>query len=353
MSPQDGFAVVALGLGQYVLDGERAFRFSPAYPSLDIVSIEDISSYAQADFYAVNMARSEVDLLQGENAGLIKLDISRAEADGTLKHSASVLNIDDDTLTPGLYAEGPRVVNFADILKYDYIPLAPTLKTVLEVVKEAFGAPVEIEFAVDLNKDEDDKASFYLLQVKPLVGSIAGYSIDPETVYTDDMILVSRKSMGNGLVNDITDIIYVEPEKFDNLRTAEMAEEIDAINRKMMSQGRRYVLIGPGRWGTKDRFLGIPVAWPQISNARVIVEVGLPKFRVDASQGSHFFHNVTSMNIGYLSINHDSSDGTILWDKLKKQKVIGKGRFFRHVRFEKPLLIRMDGKLGMAVISVS
>jgi CheY-like chemotaxis protein len=353
MSPHDGFAVAAVGLGQYVLDAERAFRFSPAYPALDIVSIDDISSYSQASFYAINMAMSEVDLLQGENAGLIKLDISRAEADGTLKHSASVLNIDDDTLMPGLYAEGPRVVNFADILKYDYIPLAPTLKTVLEVVREALGAPVEIEFAVDLNKDEDDKASFYLLQVKPLVGSIAGYSIDPESVYTDDMILVSRKSMGNGLIDDISDIIYVEPEKFDNLRTTEMAEEIDVFNRKMMSQSRRYVLIGPGRWGTKDRFLGIPVVWPQISNARVIVEVGLPNFRVDASQGSHFFHNVTSMNIGYLSIHQDTAEGTILWDKLKKQKVVSKGKFFRHIRFEKPLVIRMDGKIGMAVISVS
>jgi hypothetical protein len=243
------------------------------------------------------------------------------------------------------------VVNFADILKYDYIPLASTLRKVLEVTREAFGAPVEIEFAVDLTKDEDDKASFYLLQVKPLVGSGAGYSIDPESVSPEDMILVSKKSMGNGLVEDITDLIYVEPEKFDNLKTAEMADEIDAINRKMMLESRRYVLIGPGRWGTKDRFLGIPVAWPQISNARVIVEVGLPNFRLDASQGSHFFHNVTSMNIGYLSVNEDSGEGVIMWKRLREQKVISTGRFFTHIRFEKPLVIRMDGKLGMTVIS--
>lgn len=353
MSAHDGFAVAAVGLGQYVLDGERAFRFSPAYPAVDIVSVEEISGYSQSCFYAIDMAKSELDLLQGENAGLIKLDISRAEKDGTLSHSASVLNIDDNTLTSDLFNEGPRVINFADILKYDYIPLAPTLRTVLEVVREALGAPVEIEFAVDLDKDEDDKASFYLLQVKPLVGSIAGYSIDPESIYTDDMIMVSKKSMGNGLVDDITDVIYVEPEKFDNLRTAEMAREIDIFNRKMITENRRYVLVGPGRWGTKDRFLGIPVAWPQISNAKVIVEVGLPKFRVDASQGSHFFHNVTSMNIGYLAVNHDTDEGTIRWDKLRKQRVINKGRFFRHIRFEKPLLIRMDGRSGIAVISVS
>jgi hypothetical protein len=352
MTPHDGFAVAAVGLGQYVLDGERAFRFSPAYPALDIVSIRDLTRYSQTEFYAVNLAQSEVDLLQGENAGLVKLDISRAESDGTLTHAASVYSVDDDTLKPGLSMPGPRVVNFANILKYDYLPLANTVKTVLEVVREAFGAPVEIEYAVDLDKDDDGRATFYLLQIKPLVGSGAGYSIDPESVFNEDTLLVSRKSMGNGLVEGITDIIYVEPDRFDNLKTNEMAEEIDAINRKMLAQGRKYVLIGPGRWGTKDRFLGIPVEWPQISNARIIVEVSLPNFHVDASQGSHFFHNVTSMSIGYLAVNEATAEGVIMWNKLRNQKEIGKGHWFRHVRFPKPMVIRMDGKIGMAVISL-
>ncbi len=352
MTPNDGFAVAAVGLGQYVLDGERAFRFSPSYPALDIVSIMDLTRYSQTEFYAVNLGCSEIDLLKGENAGLVKLEISRAERDGTLNHSASVYSIDNDTLIPGLSMPGPRVINFANILKYDHTPLAHTLKTVLEVVREAFGAPVEIEYAVDLDKGEDGKATFYLLQIKPMVGSVAGYSIDPESIYTDDMLLVSRKSMGNGLVEGISDIIYVEPDMFDNLMTMEMADEIDALNRKMMAQGRKYVLIGPGRWGTKDRFLGIPVEWPQISNARIIVEVSLPTFHVDASQGSHFFHNVTSMSIGYLAVNEATGDGVIMWDKLRKCKEIGKGHWFRHIRLPKPLVIRMDGKIGMAVISL-
>jgi hypothetical protein len=145
----------------------------------------------------------------------------------------------------------------------------------------------------------------------------------------------------------------VAPDKFNNMLTNEMAAEIDMMNEKMLQENRKYVLLGPGRWGTRDRFLGIPVVWPQISNAKIIVEVGLPDFHVDASLGSHFFHNVTSMNVGYFSINHDSNEGTIVWDKLKKQKVIEKGKFFRHIRFEKPLLIRMDGKKGMAVISMN
>jgi hypothetical protein len=159
--------------------------------------------------------------------------------------------------------------------------------------------------------------------------------------------------MGNGVIDDIADFIYVVPEKFNNKLTTEMAEEIDRMNEKMMEENRRYVLLGPGRWGTRDRFLGIPVAWPQISNAKIIVEVGLPDYHVDASLGSHFFHNVTSMNVGYFSINHESNEGTIAWKLLENQKVIENGKYFRHIRFEKPLLIRMDGKKGIAVISMN
>jgi len=158
--------------------------------------------------------------------------------------------------------------------------------------------------------------------------------------------------MGNGLLTDITDVIYIDPETFNKLETLEMAEEIDSINRIMLDEKRHYILIGPGRWGSRDRFLGIPVAWPQISNARVIVEVGLPGYHVDASLGSHFFHNVTSMNIGYLSVNLDTGEGIVDWGKLSKQNLVHQGKHFRHVRFRKPLVIRMDGRKGMAVISV-
>ncbi len=351
MTPQDGFAAIAVGLGQYVLEGENTFRFTPAYPDIDVVSFEDLSKNSQRQFYAIDMRRSNPDLLKGENAALVAVDIAKAEQHGTLKHCASVLSIDNETLNPGLDLPGPRIINFANILKYDYIPLASTLRVVLDVVKEALGTPVEIEFAVDLTKDEDGKACFYLLQIKPLVGSGAGYSIDPDSVYTDDMLLVSTKSMGNGEINDIYDLIYLEPDKFNNLQTAEMVDEIERFNRKMIDESRRYVLIGPGRWGTRDRFLGIPVIWAQISNARVIIEIGLSNFHTDASLGSHFFHNVTSMNIGYFSVNQNATDGTIKWDVLRKQKAIKKGKYFRHIRFENPLHIRMDGKKGMAVIS--
>jgi hypothetical protein len=212
---------------------------------------------------------------------------------------------------------------------------------------------VEIEFAVDLKKDQSGNASFYLLQIKPLVGRYAGYSIDPDTINDEELVLMSKKSMGNGLIDHITDIIYIEPEKFDNTLTTEMAAEIDLINHRMTNENRQYILIGPGRWGTRDKFIGIPVDWPQISNAKVIVEVSLPRFHVDASLGSHFFHNVTSMNVGYLSISEETYGGIVKWDILAKQVLVDKGRYFRHVRFESPLTIRMDGRKGMAVISIN
>lgn len=351
MVPEDGFAVIAVGLGQYVMEGERSYRFSPAYPAIDIISQKDLYKNSQVHFYAVDLSKKTLNLLEGETAGLVSLDISAAEKHGTIIHSASVLNVDNDTITPGLDTPGPRVINFADILKYDYIPLASTLRTVLDVVTEAFGTPVEIEFAVDLNKDEDGNASFYLLQIKPLTGSYGSYSIDPDSVDEKLSVLISKKTMGNGLIDNITDFVYIKPEKFDNTLTSEMAGEIDRINRKMLKENRQYVLVGPGRWGTRDKFIGIPVEWPQISNARVIVEVGLPGFHVDASLGSHFFHNVTSMNVGYFSVDEETYGGKINWKILDNQKLIEEGIFFRHVRFDKPLIIRMDGRKGMAVIS--
>lgn len=181
----------------------------------------------------------------------------------------------------------------------------------------------------------------------------AGYNIDPGSIVDDDLLLLTNKSMGNGLIDYVRDIIFLEPEKFDRSRTIEMASEIERINEKMLMENRRYVLIGPGRWGTKDKYIGIPVVWPQISNARVIVEVSLPDFHIDASLGSHFFHNVTSMNVGYFSIDQDSPDCSISWGKLNNQTIVKDYKYFRHVQSEKPLLIRMDGRKGLAVISMN
>ena len=239
-------------------------------------------------------------------AGLIKLDVSESEKHKTLNHLASVYLQENDRMEPGLEKAGPRILNFTNILKYNYIPLAQTISVLLDVVKEAFGSPVEIEYAVDLNKDDDGKASFYLLQVKPLLGAEADYKIDLKTIDRKKIILYAMKSMGNGKIQDINDIIYVKPDKFDHTKTEQMAKEIEDLNNIMVRDKTKYVLMGPGRWGTRDRFIGIPVSWPQISNAKVIVEMSLKNFPLDASLGSHFFHNITSMNVGYFSVNHTS-----------------------------------------------
>lgn len=351
MKPDEGFAVAALGLGQYVVEGEKAFRFSPSYPNLEIVSTKDLYKTSQLDFYAVDMAKGDINLLEGEDAGLIKLEIGDAEKHGSLKHLASVYDPENDRISPGLDSYGPRIINFANILKFEYIPLAKTINAILDVVKEALGSPVEIEYSVDLNKDENGLASFYLLQIKPLVCNEEDYHVDIEKIDREHLVLYSEKTMGNGKIDNIKDVIFVMPDKFDNTSTLEMTSEIEKLNQKMQEKGKKYILIGPGRWGTRDRFIGIPVAWPQISNAKVIVEMSLDDFALDASLGSHFFHNVTSMNVGYFSVNHKSIKDTISWDVLEKQKVIEQTNFFKHVEFEKPLTITMDGRKRFSAIT--
>lgn len=350
MKPEEGFAVLALGLGKHVVEGEKAYRFSPQYPATDISSPIDQYKNSQLDFYAVDLAKEHLNLLEGDTAGLVKLDIEEAERQGTLKHLASVYDNENSVITPGINQPGPRILNFANILRYEYIPLAKTIEVVLDIVKEAMGTPVEIEFAVDLNKDKDYRASFYLLQIKPLIGTSMDFSIDLDSINEEKVVMFSEKGMGNGLISDIYDLIYVEPSLFDKTRTEQMAAEIEKLNRSMIEQGKKYVLIGPGRWGTRDRFIGIPVNWPQISHAKVIVETSLEDFPLDASSGSHFFHNVTSMNVGYFSVQHMLSRNIIRFDLLSKQKLVSKTEFFRHVRFEKPLNIMMDGKKRIAVI---
>lgn len=247
-------------------------------------------------------------------------------------------------------AYGPRVVNFANILKYNYIPLAETIKMILRTVEEAFGSPVEIEYAVDLDKTKNNLPTFYLLQIKPLVTGFHSLKIDFDKMNKSDMLLFTKSSLGNGEISDITDVIYVDNEKFNKLKTVEMAMEIEALNKQMIKQNRKYLLIGPGRWGTRDQFLGIPVNWSQISNAKVIVEISLENYPLDSSLGSHFFHNVTSMNIGYFSVLHHSNTDFVRWELLENQKLINSTKFFKHVRFKKPLSIIMDGKQKTSAI---
>ncbi len=345
MKPDEGFAVAAVGLGTYVVDGWKSFRFSPKYPRVSMYSIKDLLNSSQVQFYALDCTVKNIDFVKhGELAALKLLDISEAEKHGTLRHCASVYNATNDRVEPGLSVYGPRIVNFADILQYNYVPLSETISVLLNTIKEAFGSPVEIEYAVDIEPGVNGLPTFYLLQIKPLIGDQFKQNIDLDKLDKSQMILFTKSSVGNGEITDIKDVIFVDNEKFNKLKTIEMAEEIEHLNRIMIQQNRQYILIGPGRWGSQDRFVGIPVNWSQISNAKLIVEVSLNNFPLDTSLGSHFFHNVTSMNIGYFSVQHNSYTDFIRWEGLNEQRVVHETTYFKHVHFKKPLTILMDGK---------
>ncbi|WP_439181585.1 PEP/pyruvate-binding domain-containing protein [Carboxylicivirga taeanensis] len=354
MKPEDGFAVLAVGLGKYVVGGEKAYRFCPKHPKLELNSIQDQIKDSQAYFYALDLENTDFCLEKGgEDAAIVKLSIKEAEEDGNLKHCATVYDYSYDRMVNDFDKRGPRVVNFSNILKYDYIPLSRTLDMLLRFFKEAMGAPVEIEFAVDLDPGIRDLPTLYLLQIKPLIRVENNVHINFDEVDRDKILLQSVKGMGNGRLNHIKDVVYMNIDVFDRTKTAEMGAEMAEINKYFEEQGKEYVLIGPGRWGTRDRFTGIPVYWSQISHARIIVEMGLPNFPLDASLGSHFFHNVTSMNVGYFSVHHNDQNQFVMLDTLKAQKQIRATQYFCHVEFEQPLTILMDGKKQKAAIVVN
>ncbi len=351
MKPEDGFSVAAVGLGMYVVGGENSYRFCPLYPEINPTTVKDQIRDSQKNFYAIDLEKSEFDLIvDGEDAAIKRFRIKEAEEDGTLEHSASTYIMENDDLVPGIQMSGLRVIDFANILKYNYLPLAETLQMLLKLFKEAMGSPVEIEYAIDLEKAENGLPTFYLLQIKPLIRMEEKIDINLEAVEEEKIFMYAERGMGNGKIEHIKDVVFVDPDKFDKMKTRQMAEEISNMNRRFESENKNYILIGPGRWGSRDPYTGIPVLWAHISKARIIVEMGLPDFPLDASLGSHFFHNVTSMNVGYFSVPHNSPGSKLKLEKLKHQKIVQETEFIKHVEFNKPLTVLMNGKERKALI---
>ncbi len=351
MKPEDGFSVAAVGLGMYVVGGENSFRFCPQYPNINPTTIADQVRDSQKFFYALDLTNSEPDLISnGEKSAIKRYRIKDALADGTLEHSVSTYNMENDDLVPGIHGKGPLVVNFANILKYNQLPLADTLQVLLKLFKEAMGSPVEIEYAVDFEPGENGLPTFYLLQIKPLIRIEEQVEVDLESVNPDKVFMYAESGMGNGKVANIRDVVYVDSEKFDKMKTRQIAQEIAEFNREFEEENKEYILIGPGRWGSRDPYTGIPVLWANISKARIIVEVGLPDFPLDGSLGSHFFHNVTSMNVGYFSLHHNSDKSLLKIEALKQQKVKRETEFIKHVEFDKPLTVLMNGRVRKALI---
>jgi CheY-like chemotaxis protein len=300
MENADGIASIALGLGKSVVEGKANYRFCPKYPQLEPLQPEERIRNSQKEYYALNTEIREFNLIDGEDTTMRRLDLKTAEKEGSIKHLVSVWDYQNNRFNDSLATKGLRVLTFPGILKYGFFPLAEILQNILEIGEVALGTPVEIEFAVNLNQNISEKILpfFYILQIRPLSVSAETYSIDTSKLDKDKLFLYTEKGMGNGCIENIRDIIYLDNDRFDKTQTIKMQEEIEKINQTMKELNREFILIGPGRWGTRDRFLGVPVRWAQINKAKVIVETGLEDFIIEASQGTHFFHNIVAMQVG-------------------------------------------------------
>ncbi|MBN1355003.1 hypothetical protein JXA40_01920 [bacterium] len=351
MKPSDGIAMLAAGLGKYVVEGEKTYHVCPNYPKLDILSPADQLKHSQNHLYALDMSNPDFELLNGEDVTLTTLDIRQSEKHGMLNHIASVWDEENQRILPGLDHPGPRILNFEYILKYETFPLAEILREILGILKDQLGTPVEIEFAVQLpDRTRSESATFYLLQIKHFITNLSRFSIDTDAIEPSKLFVFSSRCMGNGRIDDIQDVVYIDPETFNRSKMVFMTGELERLNRKLKAAGRKYILIGPGRWGTRDRWLGIPIGWAQISNAKVIIEAGLEDFQVDASMGSHFFHNITSMNVGYLSVPYGLQDSFIDWSWLNTHPAAERTPHCIHIHMDRPLPVLMDGRKGISMI---
>ncbi len=350
-APEDGVVDLALGLGKTIVDGGLVWSYSPAYPRANppVSSARELMKVTQTDFWTINMGRPPEHDPVKETEYLIKASLTEAEYDGTLKQTASTYRPQSDRVVMGTGAEGPRVITFAPILIGNLLPLNDLLKDLLKICEEAVGSEVEIEFAVTIESRGSLTARFGFLQVRPMVVSHDQVELSPDEMIGDNVLAASEKVLGNGINKTIRDIVYVDPDKFNAKHTPQIAEELAQINKRMVEQGRPYLLIGFGRWGSSDPWLGTPVEWGQISGAGVIIEATLPDMNVELSQGSHFFHNITSFQICYFSV-HYTGVYSIDWDWLKKQKELTRTEFVRHVTLEKTLTVKVDGRRRRGVI---
>ena len=303
----------------------------------------------QTNFLALDMNNESADFVSNDAFNLIKLSIKDADNDGILKYIASTFDPQDQVIRDGYYPGGRKILSFANILQHNMLPLSETLNNILELGQEEMGRPIEIEFAVDIKPDCRDEGAFYVLQIRPIVDQKEMIDEDLSSVKKESTILFSESVLGHGIISDTYDILYVKSDAFNSSNNQLIAYEIERINRLFSENGRGYVLVGPGRWGSSDTWLGIPVKWPHISNARAIAEYSLENYRIDPSQGTHFFQNLTSNGAGYFTINPNSED---LFDEdfLNKQPATEETQFVRLVHFENPIIIKMNGKKNIGVM---
>ena len=349
---EDGIANIALGLGKYIVDGGVTLRFSPRHPHniLQMSTMDFALRETQTRFYALDLDNMAEDFDTDDAFNLVKLNLKNAEADGSLRYIVSTYDPYDQIIRDGFYPGGRKIISFVNILQHDVFPLAQTLDQILHIGQDEMGRPIEIEFAVNMDINDPKKATFYLLQIRPIVDNKEVMEEDLSLVKNEDTILSSTSVLGHGIVNDVKDIIYVKSEAFNSANNQLIAYEIEKLNRAFTERPESYILVGPGRWGSSDHWLGIPVKWPHISNARVIVECGLENYRIDPSQGTHFFQNLTSFGVGYFTINPFKGDGWFDEEYLNNIPAVEETQYLRHVRLEKPMIIKMDGKRSLGVV---
>ena len=356
MSYGDGIAAVALGLGRTVVDGGKCLTFCPRYPRniMQFSSVEDMLANSQREFWALELDHMERGdestsdpLLEFKE---VRFGLDVAESDGTLDNLGSTYSLDNNVIYDGLSRPGTRIVSFAPILKHGVFPLAPILERVTKIGDEAFGRPVEVEFAVRLPQRLKEPAEFGFLQIRPLVLSREGEELRMEDVNPELLICQSSKVLGNGRVPDLHDIVVIDFHRFERAQSQDVAEGVAHFNAKLGEKGAPYLLIGVGRWGSNDPWLGIPVEWDEISGARVIVEAGFRDFRVTPSQGSHFFQNLTAFQVGYFTVNPDAGEGFVDWDWLGAAAAVEEQGCVRHLHFDAPVVVVMNGRTSRGMI---
>jgi hypothetical protein len=350
--PNDGIVNVALGLGKYIVEGKRSLRFSPGHPKkiLQLSSPEEALKSTQKTFFALKLDPESFTPSTDDCINYELLNIQQAEVDESIYDISSVYDFHDNVLKEGKMYKGKRLITFANILKYNMFPLAEILRDVLSVSEKAMNNPVEIEFAVNMSPKNTLYKFFNLLQIRPIVEDTADDDINLLEVKNEDTIITSMTSLGHGMIRNIQDFVYIKPESFDSLNNKKIVPIIEKINQKFLDDNKHYILCGPGRWGSSDHWLGIPVVWSQISAAKLIIEAGLKDFQVEPSQGTHFFQNLTSFKVGYFTINPFKNDGYWDLDYLKEMKPVYEDDYVRHIRFEKELVIKIDAKHSKGVI---
>ncbi len=352
LKPEDGVAHIALGLGKIVVEGGETYSFSPKYPDIapPYSSPSEFLKFSQKKFYALDMTKGDIDVLNDEDFDLRVCDLKRAEIDGSLFYIGSTFDSRDGVIRDNIFSEGYRFVSFSHILKYKRFPLAKILENLLAVSKNAIGTEVEIEFAVDFPEERDFKGDFYLLQVRPMVKGKELSQIEISEVERKEAFISSTNVLGNGLYSDLHYAVFVKPETFSSVKTLEIASEIRELNDFFEKKKENYLLIGFGRWATSDRFLGVPVKWEDISRAKLIVESNLGDFYVEPSQGSHFFHNMVTLNIGYFYIERKDEKNFINWDFLNSLEVIYEGEFVKAVKSSSPFVAKIDSRISEGIV---